>query len=156
MKKTIIRAAAMLVVLASLILCFASCGEEVKKITVDVAIFEIEDGEKSVWLRRRTMQLEEGKTADEAIAVLCEIGEATYTKDTSGMYDSFKKKEGSIKLPAQKTLEDGTVEYYHYGWALNDVVQSNIDSNKNMSDYVMQEGDHVEIFIQKDTIKVVE
>ena len=153
MNKSIRRAIALVLALSALVLCFASCGSNANKIHVTVAIYGLENGEDSIWLGRE-MQIDEGKNADEAVAMLNElVSTLSYTKDNSGMYDSFKNGNDKLKIPSQKALGDDTVEYYHIGWRLNGEVQSQIDNPKKLSDHVMQEGDRVELFIQKDILK---
>lgn len=152
MKKTVRRALAMILALSALVLCFASCGASVTKLNVTVAIYGLDKDVETIWLGRH-MQVEEGKTADDAVAQLKEmVSTLTYQKDTSGMYTSFKNGSDTLKIPQSKTIGDVN-QYYHLGWRLNGEVQSQIDNPKKMSDHVLVEGDTIEIFIQMDELK---
>ena len=154
MKTTMKRVLAVVLALSALVLCFASCGSSVTKLKVKVAIYGLTSGgEKELWIRNNEMEIEEGKTADDAVVALCEARSVTYVKDQSGMFDSFKNSEGELKVPETKALDNGTSEYYHFGWSLNGEIQSNIDNNKKLADHVLADGDSIEIFIQKDVVK---
>ncbi|GEM_PF-2921273 len=154
MRKNFRNVAALLLSLVILCMSLVSCGGEVtKKVTVEVAIYSLDAGSDSLWARVKELEIEEGKTAYDAVVALCTERGIAYTENSDKMFETFTNEElGPITIPATETVDEKNIKYYHFGWKLNDEIQSSLDNNKKMIDYVLVNGDTIAVFIQADVV----
>ena len=130
----------------------AACGEPaVPKLTVYIEIDGVvTEDDKDIMILNRNFVVEEGTTAFDAVARLCEERKATYEVDMDGMFMSFSNETKKLTPPAQKALSNGNVIVYNFVWSLNGVLQSATQANPDgvaMKDYVLKDGDKVVIYV---------
>jgi len=136
------------VLVAVLMLCalFTACDStktEKAKVTV-----EIYDDAGVIFLKVVDMEIADGTTAEEAVAALCTLREATFTKDINGDYDSFTF-DGKTVAAKQENLSNGNVKMFSVAWKLNDAAMSSTEdgaTNVKMSEKALVNGDKVTVY----------
>jgi len=152
MRNKTVKITAAFLSLLMLVGVLAACGEPaVPKVTVYIEIDGVvTDEDKDIMILHRSFVVDEGTTAFDAVAKLCEERKATYTTDIEGMFMSFSNAERKLEAPAQKSLSNGNVILYRFVWSLNDQLMSATASGAagtSMKDYVLKDGDKVVIYV---------
>ena len=147
------------VILSCLMLAgiLASCGEPaVPRVTVDIEIDGVVTADdKDFFIINRNFVVDEGTTAFDAVAKLCEERQTTYETDIEGMFMSFTNASRKLEVPAQKTLSNGNVKICSFVWSLNGELMSATTSKPNgtaMKDYVLKDGDKVVIYVYEEEV----
>ncbi len=151
MKKTM-RVLAAVLCAAMLLVPFTACDKTpaTPKVKTSISIYSDTEMQEPFMLIK-DLELDEGATVIDAMNAFCTKFEASYEVGSDGQFLSFTYDNSTIEAPAGKTLENGNVLMYFFGWTYNGELMTSTAEKAvavEPKDKVVEDGSNIVVFMQ--------